>query len=72
MKCSTVFWSRYYEERLEQRKNNQQLKKGKKRLPQLLFLGTEFKSQKEVKRTRSLETVGANEVTTKNLPIFLR
>ncbi len=56
------FWSRYYEEKLEQRqKQIQQLKK-EKDTATVIFLGTEFKvPKKEVKEQEAKETVGANE-----------
>jgi len=56
------FWSRYYEEQLEQRqKQIKQLKK-EKETATVIFLGTEFKlPKKEVKEQEAKETVGANE-----------
>ncbi|WP_273566497.1 vWA domain-containing protein [Maribacter halichondriae] len=56
------FWSRYYEEKLEQRqKQIKQLKK-EKDTATIIFLGTEFKvPKKEVKKQEAKQTVGANE-----------
>jgi len=56
------FWSRYYEDTLEQRqKQIKQLKK-EKDTATIIFLGTEFKvPKKEVKEQEAKQTVGANE-----------
>ena len=56
------FWSRYYEEKLEQRqKQIKQLKK-EKETATVIFLGTEFKlPKKEEKPQEAKKTVGANE-----------
>ncbi len=56
------FWSRYYEEKLEQRqKQIKQLKK-EKDTATIIFLGTEFKvPKKEVKEQEAKQTVGAND-----------
>lgn len=56
------FWSRYYEEKLEQRKKQVKLLKKEKETATVIFLGTEFKvPKKEVKEQEAKETVGANE-----------
>ena len=56
------FWSRYYEEKLEQRKKQIQQLKKEKETATVIFLGTEFKvPKKEVKEQEAKETVGANE-----------
>lgn len=56
------FWSRYYEEKLEQRKKQVKLLKKEKDTATVIFLGTEFKvPKKEVKEQEAKETVGANE-----------
>ncbi len=56
------FWSRYYEEKLEQRKKQIQHLKKEKETATVIFLGTEFKvPKKEVKEKEAKETVGANE-----------
>ena len=56
------FWSRYYEEKLEQRKKQVKLLKKEKDTATVIFLGTEFKVPKnEVKEQEAKETVGANE-----------
>ena len=56
------FWSRYYEEQLEQRKKQIQQLKKEKETATVIFLGTEFKlPKKEVKEQEAKETVGANE-----------
>ncbi|MGB5610570.1 VWA domain-containing protein, partial [Eudoraea sp.] len=56
------FWSRYYEEKLEQRKKQVKLIKKEKDTATVIFLGTEFKvPKKEVKEQEAKETVGANE-----------
>ncbi len=56
------FWSRYYEEKLEQRKKQIQQLKKEKDTATVIFLGTEFKlPKKEVKEQEAKETVGANE-----------
>ncbi|TMM53880.1 VWA domain-containing protein [Maribacter algarum] len=56
------FWSRYYEEKLEQRKKQIKQLKKEKDTATVIFLGTEFKlPKKEVKEQEAKETVGANE-----------
>lgn len=56
------FWSRYYEEKLEQRKKQVQLFKKEKDVATVIFLGTEFKvPKKEVKEQDAKKMVGANE-----------
>lgn len=56
------FWSRYYEEKLEQRKKQIQQLKKEKDTATVIFLGTEFKlPKKETKPQEAKETVGANE-----------
>ena len=56
------FWSRYYEEKLEQRKKQIQQLKKEKETATIIFLGTEFKvPKKEAKELEAKETVGANE-----------
>jgi uncharacterized protein with von Willebrand factor type A (vWA) domain len=56
------FWSRYYEEELEQRKKQIKQLKKEKDTATVIFLGTEFKlPQKEVKEQEAKEMVGANE-----------
>jgi uncharacterized protein with von Willebrand factor type A (vWA) domain len=57
-----IFWSRYYEERLEQRKKQIKQFKKEKETATVIFLGTEFKvPKKESKELEAKETVGANE-----------
>tara|TARA_R110002051_G_scaffold72609_1_gene131219 strand:+ start:18880 stop:20016 length:1137 start_codon:yes stop_codon:yes gene_type:complete len=56
------FWSRNYEEKLEQRKKQIKQFKKEKETATVIFLGTEFKvPKKEVKEQEAKETVGANE-----------
>lgn len=56
------FWSRYYEEKLEQRKKQVQLLKKEKDVATVIFLGTAFKvPKKEVKEQDAKKMVGANE-----------
>lgn len=56
------FWSRYYEEQLEQRKKHIKQLKKEKDTATVIFLGTEFKlPKKEVKEQEAKETVGGNE-----------
>lgn len=56
------FWSRHYEEKLEQRKKQIKQLKKEKETATVIFLGTEFKvPKKEVKEQEAKETVGANE-----------
>lgn len=56
------FWSRYYEEKLEQRKKQIKQLKKQKDTSTIIFLGAEFNlPKKEVKEQEAKETVGANE-----------
>ncbi len=56
------FWSRFYEEKLEQRKKQIKQLKKEKDTATIIFLGTEFNlPKKEIKEQEAKETVGANE-----------
>jgi len=54
-------WSRYYEEKLEQRKKKIQQIKKELDAATIIFLGTEFKIPKKEKKQEAKQTKGANE-----------
>ncbi|MEO0528514.1 MAG: VWA domain-containing protein [Bacteroidota bacterium] len=57
------FWSRYYEEKLEDRKIPVQPKTDKKEASSVIFLGASFPNYKKEEEKETKQTKGANETT---------
>ena len=55
------FWSRYYEEKLEQRKKKKELIKKEPDTANVIFLGTKFNVPKKESKIEAKQTIGANE-----------
>ncbi len=55
------FWSRYYEEKLEQRKKKKELIKKEPDTATVIFLGTKFNVPKKESKIEAKQTIGANE-----------
>ena len=57
------FWSRYYEEKLEQRKSVIKLQKKESDSETIIFLGAKFNKLQQEKKEEAKQTKGANETT---------
>ena len=55
------FWSRYYEEKLDERKKEIKLIKNESNSASVIFLGSEFHVPKKEKKIEAKQTKGANE-----------